>query len=71
LIKSDWNYLINYWQTHNVYRPEFEKGIIFNDKTLNIDWVLPKHELKLSDKDRELQEFVIVESITSLLTLLF
>jgi dTDP-4-dehydrorhamnose 3,5-epimerase len=45
------------YKVDNVYRPEFEKGIIFNDKTLNIDWVLPKHELKLSDKDRELQEF--------------
>ncbi|CAC9533792.1 dTDP-4-dehydrorhamnose 3,5-epimerase (EC 5.1.3.13) [uncultured Gammaproteobacteria bacterium] len=45
------------YKVDNAYSSELEKGIIFNDKVLNIDWILPKNQLKLSDKDKDLQEF--------------
>ncbi|OIR23722.1 dTDP-4-dehydrorhamnose 3,5-epimerase [Bathymodiolus thermophilus thioautotrophic gill symbiont] len=45
------------YKVDNIYKPEFEKGIIFNDKALNINWILPKNELRLSDKDQELCGF--------------
>ena len=30
---------------------ECDRGIAFDDESLNIDWILKKEELKLSDKD--------------------
>ena len=46
----------------NYYAPEFDSGIIWDDKTLNIDWQLEKYGLSneillLSEKDRKLQTF--------------
>ncbi len=46
----------------NYYAPEHDSGIIWNDKTLNIDWNLEKYGLSedtllLSDKDKKLQTF--------------
>ena len=36
------------------YRKEAEGGIRFDDPSLNIDWGLPKEELVLNEKDKEL-----------------
>src|SRR5665811_2009673 len=33
------------------YNKEFEKGIFFEDKALNIDWKIPKDKAVISDKD--------------------
>ena len=43
--------IINY-RVDNLYSPEHEKGIAFNDLKLNIDWRFKMEELKLSEKDR-------------------
>jgi len=43
--------IINY-KVDNLYSPEHEKGIAFNDLKLNIDWRFKMEELKLSEKDR-------------------
>ena len=43
--------IINY-RVDNLYSPEHEKGIAFNDPKLNIDWRFKIEELKLSEKDR-------------------
>jgi len=43
--------IINY-RVDNLYSPEHEKGIAFNDLKLNIDWRFKMKELKLSEKDR-------------------
>ena len=43
--------IINY-KVDNLYSPEHEKGIAFNDPKLNIDWKFKMEELKLSEKDR-------------------
>ena len=42
--------IFNY-KVDNYYAPEHDKGIQFNDPVLNIDWVLPRSVLTLSDKD--------------------
>lgn len=36
------------------YHPASESGVLYSDKTLNIDWEYPKESLILSDKDRKL-----------------
>ena len=39
------------YKVDNYYSPECDRGIAFDDESLNIDWILNKKELKLSDKD--------------------
>ncbi|WP_418510441.1 dTDP-4-dehydrorhamnose 3,5-epimerase [Corallibacter sp.] len=45
------------YKCDNFYNKESEGGIIFNDKTLNIDWKLPESECLLSEKDKILPTF--------------
>ena len=40
------------YKLDNLYSPDHERGIAFDDKELGIDWILKKDELKLSDKDK-------------------
>lgn len=40
------------YKVDNYYAPEYEKGILFNDVDLNIDWRLPSNMLQLSNKDK-------------------
>jgi dTDP-4-dehydrorhamnose reductase/dTDP-4-dehydrorhamnose 3,5-epimerase len=40
------------YKVDNLYSQELEAGIKFDDPKLNIDWILPASELKLSDKDK-------------------
>lgn len=42
----------------NLYHPEFDSGIIWNDKDINIQWPLTGiEEILLSDKDKKQQTF--------------
>ena len=41
------------YKVDNYYSPECDRGIAFDDESLNIDWILKKEELKLSEKDRK------------------
>lgn len=43
-----------FYKCDNYYNKAAEGGIMFNDKALGIDWLLPTEELILSDKDRVL-----------------
>jgi len=45
------------YKCDNYYNKESERGIIYNDPTLNIDWKLPKDQLQLSEKDLQLPKF--------------
>lgn len=45
------------YKCDNYYNKASEGGIIYNDKTLNIDWQLPESEFTISDKDLELPTF--------------
>ena len=40
------------YKVDNYYSPQNDRGIAFNDKTLNIDWQIPHSELSLSAKDK-------------------
>ena len=41
------------YKVDNYYSPECDRGLAFDDKTLNIDWRLAKESLLLSEKDTE------------------
>ena len=45
------------YKVDNWYTPDYESGIIWNDKDLNIDWQFLDKEIFLSKKDSELQTF--------------
>lgn len=45
------------YKCDNYYHKPSEGGIVYNDKFLNIDWGLPKQELILSEKDKQLPTF--------------
>ncbi|ADN08307.1 dTDP-4-dehydrorhamnose 3,5-epimerase [Sulfurimonas autotrophica] len=40
------------YKVDNYYSPENDRGILFSDEALNIDWTIPYSELKLSAKDK-------------------
>ena len=40
------------YKVDNYYSPKHERGIAFDDKDLDIDWRLPKEQIKLSNKDK-------------------
>ncbi|MDD5157893.1 dTDP-4-dehydrorhamnose 3,5-epimerase [Sulfurimonas sp.] len=40
------------YKVDNYYNPECDRGIAFDDESLNIDWILSKEELNLSAKDK-------------------
>jgi dTDP-4-dehydrorhamnose 3,5-epimerase len=39
------------YKVDNYYSPQCDRGIAFDDENLNINWILKKEELKLSEKD--------------------
>jgi len=36
----------------NYYAPSYQRGIRYNDATLNIDWQIPAEDMIISEKDR-------------------
>ena len=48
---------IVHYKVDNYYNPKFEDGIIYNDKTLNIDWGEDESKLIISKKDKNLSKF--------------
>ena len=42
------------YKCDNIYNKASESGVIYNDKTLSIDWVLNPSEFIISDKDKVL-----------------
>ncbi|MBJ6368142.1 dTDP-4-dehydrorhamnose 3,5-epimerase [Snuella sedimenti] len=45
------------YKCDNYYNSASESGIIFNDRTLNIDWGMPDSQLIISEKDQNLPLF--------------
>lgn len=45
------------YKCDNFYNRTSEAGIIYNDSTLKIDWLLPHDEVLISEKDKCLPEF--------------
>jgi dTDP-4-dehydrorhamnose 3,5-epimerase len=50
------------YKTDAFYNRESEKGIVFNDKSLNIDWKLPTGDVIISGKDLGLPSFELQDS---------
>jgi len=42
------------YKVDNYYNPESDRGIAYNDESLNIDWQLDRDQLFLSEKDKAL-----------------
>ncbi len=45
------------YKCDHYYHPEAERGIMYNDQDLNIDWEFPQHRIDLSAKDLQLSSF--------------
>ncbi len=45
------------YKCDNYYNKDSERGIIYNDKELNIDWNYPREKLIISEKDLNLPNF--------------
>jgi dTDP-4-dehydrorhamnose 3,5-epimerase len=45
------------YKCDNYYNKSSESGVLYNDPSLKIDWKLPKSELLLSEKDKQLSTF--------------
>jgi len=41
------------YKVDNYYAPECDRGLAFDDDAINIDWKLPKDQLRLSEKDKQ------------------
>ncbi|TVR77909.1 MAG: dTDP-4-dehydrorhamnose 3,5-epimerase [Chitinophagaceae bacterium] len=46
-----------FYKCDNFYSKSHERGIIYNDKALEIDWLMSEEELLISPKDLELPAF--------------
>lgn len=42
------------YKVDNIYSPDHEDGILWNDPELNIDWILDSKSIKVSEKDKKL-----------------
>jgi dTDP-4-dehydrorhamnose 3,5-epimerase len=51
------NKAVFHYKCDNFYNKESERGIIYNDKTLNIDWKIEPNDMILSEKDQMLPDF--------------
>ena len=45
------------YKCNNYYHKLSEDGVVYNDQSLNIDWMLSENEIILSEKDRKLKTF--------------
>jgi dTDP-4-dehydrorhamnose 3,5-epimerase len=45
------------YKVDNIYSPEHDAGILFNDEDLNIDWIMENESIILSEKDKNLIRF--------------
>lgn len=41
------------YKCDNYYMPEYEGALLWNDPQLNIDWMLPEEDIRLSEKDKK------------------
>jgi dTDP-4-dehydrorhamnose 3,5-epimerase len=46
-----------HYKTDNLYNKDSERGIVYNDPVLNIDWKIDPRESLVSDRDAQLSHF--------------
>lgn len=49
------------YKVDNYYSPDCDRGLAFNDPSLNIDWRLPLEQLQLSAKDQQQPDLVDIK----------
>jgi dTDP-4-dehydrorhamnose 3,5-epimerase len=49
------------YKTTNYYSPQHERGIIWNDSSVNINWPIETSQLILSEKDKVARQIQSVE----------
>ena len=49
------------YKTDNYYNPDSERGIVYNDPDLKIDWRIDMQEIEVSDRDQDLPSFRTAE----------
>ena len=57
------------YKVDNYYSPECDRGMAFDDKSLNIDWKLQVENMKLSEKDTKQPLFKDAEYFENLMSL--
>ena len=50
------------YKVDNTYAPEYDFGIRYDDTELNIDWGFSNEEVQLSEKDKNLVNFIDLDS---------
>lgn len=45
------------YKVDNYYSPKCDRGVAFDDPALGIDWLVPKMDIKLSEKDQDQVSF--------------
>ena len=50
------------YKVDNTYAPEYDAGIRYDDKELNINWGITEEEIQLSEKDKNLSFFKDLDS---------
>ena len=50
------------YKVDNIYAPDYDCGVIWNDSSLSIDWGIDKTELIISEKDKNLNSLLNVNS---------
>jgi dTDP-4-dehydrorhamnose 3,5-epimerase len=53
------------YKVDNYYHQESERGIMYNDPVLNIDWQLKESAILVSDKDKNLSSFIQADKFDS------
>lgn len=51
------NNAVLFYKCDNYYTPSAEVGVMYNDPILNIDWLIPKEEQIIAEKDLKLNAF--------------
>jgi len=49
------------YKVDNWYAPDYDSGIAWDDPSLNIDWQIPKDQIQLSEKDKQLNSLSGIE----------
>lgn len=50
------------YKCDNIYAPNYDAGVIFSDTDLNIDWIVDRADINLSDKDVKLPNLKDIEA---------
>ena len=50
------------YKCDNIYMPTHDRGIVYNDSKLQIDWKIPTDAILLSDKDKKHPSFAEVKA---------